>query len=94
MYCELYSDDLVDVIAVMEYGATVRGLMIRFKSLLARRLHYKTNSSMFVYKGRWFKGEVEIDRQDSLFMRVDRFGYILVDGSETYFREVSDLNSL
>jgi hypothetical protein len=94
MYRELYSDDSIVAVAVLEYESSLVGLVVNFKSMVARKLHYKLNSSMFVYKGRWFKGEVEIDNESSIFLRVDHYGYIIRDGQDAYFKEVSDISRL
>ena len=93
MFREIYNDQLIRAIGIIENGE-LQGLVVTFLSVASRRLHYKTNSSMFVYKGRWFKGSVEIDTDNSIYLNVDKFGYIVVDGDNVWFKEIRDIERL
>jgi hypothetical protein len=94
MYRSLYQDDLLKVVAIIDSCDRVTGLVATFYNVLARKVHYKPNASMFVYKGRWFKGTVDIDDGSVLYMNIERFGYIVVDGLEAIFREVGSVDRL
>jgi len=95
MYRVLYEDDMVNAIGIVDEKLNeLTGLIVTFKSIFARRVHYKTNSGMFVYKGRWFKGYVEEDQENVIYMNVESYGYILVNGGDVNFKQVWDLDRL
>ncbi len=93
MFKELYNDDQIIAVGVVE-DSELTGLIVTFKSLLARRTYYKMNTKMFVYKGRWFQGEIEKDNENVLYINIEHYGYLLLENDNLYFREIRDIERL
>lgn len=93
MFREIYDDSYVRAMGVVKNNELI-GIVVTFHNVASRRLYYKTNSNMFIYKGRWFHGEIAKDTENTLYLDVDRYGYILVDNNEVIFKEIQDVERL
>lgn len=93
MFHELYNDSSIKAMGIVNNDELI-GIIITFLSIGARHLYYKTNSNMFVYKGCWFHGVVEQDSEKEIYLAVDKYGHIVVDGQSVYFKEIRNLTRL